>query len=377
MEGQRLRAASADAMEACANVLKHNGGGPSKALCNELQARIKALADARAAVSEEALNELRGSESVINGSRRTADGSEKTGVPGEFDRPLYAAHELGYVVELAATTVRGIAAADSRPWLARLTGRRPRGLAFGEAGAAERIAVGHLDWHSAWLQNSVRGAVGLALAVFLARLTGQQQGFWIVLGALSVLRSNALSTGATAVRALLGTVVGIVIGGAIIVGIGTNPTILWFLLPIAVFVAAFTPEVVSFVVGQAAFTVTVIILFNIIAPKGWRIGVLRIEDIALGCLASVDRRCAVLAAWRRCGARRGDVGRVRGRCRVPAGIDRVPHRTSARRHPSTIPRRAPTCGSTTRCGSTWANVARKTYRWKASPRSRTAPHASD
>ncbi len=286
MEGQRLRAASADAMQACAKVLQHNGGGPSRMLCDKLTERIQALSDARRAVSQETLNELRGSSRVTSGSGGDSI-PRGSGVPGEFDRPLYAAHELGYVVELAATTVAGIAAADSRPWLARLLGRRPKGLEFGEAEAAERIAVGHLDWHSAWLQNSVRGAVGLALAVLIARLTAQQQGFWIVLGALSVLRSNALSTGATALRALLGTVIGIFIGGGIIVGIGTDPTILWFLLPISIFVAAFTPEVISFAVGQAAFTVTVIILFNIIAPKGWQIGVLRIEDIALGCLASL------------------------------------------------------------------------------------------
>jgi uncharacterized membrane protein YccC len=30
-----------------------------------------------------------------------------------------------------------------------------------------------------------------------------------------------------------------------------------------------------------------IILFNIIAPAGWRIGVLRVEDVALGCAASL------------------------------------------------------------------------------------------
>jgi hypothetical protein len=54
--------------------------------------------------------------------------------------------------------------------------------------------------------------------------------------------------------------------------------------------------VISFLVGQAAFTVVVIILFNIIAPAGWRLGVLRIEDVALGCLASL---AAGLLFWPR------------------------------------------------------------------------------
>jgi uncharacterized membrane protein YccC len=291
-QGQRLRAACADALRSCAEVLAHGGAGPTAEGCAQLDLCISRLTDARSAVSAETLDELRGSARV-----GVVAPSEPGSISaGEFERPLYAAHELGYIVELTAVTVSSIAAADSRSWLSRLLGRRPSGLAYGEAGAAERIAAGHLDWHSVWLQNSVRGAVGLAAAVLIARISGQQQGFWIVLAALSVLRSNALSTGATVLRAILGTVVGIVIGGLLIFAIGTDPTILWILLPFAVFVAAFAPEAISFAAGQAAFTVVVIILFNIIAPLGWRIGVVRIEDIALGCLASI---AAGLLFWPR------------------------------------------------------------------------------
>ena len=152
---------------------------------------------------------------------------------------------------------------------------------------AQRVASGHLDRHSVWLQNSVRGAVGLAFAVLLARLVDAQNAFWIGLGALSVLRSNALATGATVVRALAGTVIGFAIGGAAVAVIGTNHAVLWTLLPLVIMVAASAPAVISFVAGQAAFTVFTIILFNIIAPAGWRIGVFRVEDVALGCLASL------------------------------------------------------------------------------------------
>ena len=47
------------------------------------------------------------------------------------------------------------------------------------------------------------------------------------------------------------------------------------------------PAMVSFVAGQAAFTVTVVILFNIIEPVGWRVGLTRIEDVAIGCGVSI------------------------------------------------------------------------------------------
>jgi hypothetical protein len=138
-----------------------------------------------------------------------------------------------------------------------------------------------------WLQSSIRGGVGLAVAVLIARLSGQQEGFWIVLGALSVLRSNAMTIGATAIRALVGTVIGFAIGGLLVAALGTNHAVLWSVLPLAVYIAALAPDAISFAAGQAAFTVVVIIVFNIIAPAGWRIGVLRVEDVALGCVAAL------------------------------------------------------------------------------------------
>jgi hypothetical protein len=58
--------------------------------------------------------------------------------------------------------------------------------------------------------------------------------------------------------------------------------LLWFLLPLAVFLAGVAPAVISFAGGQAAFTLTLVILFNIIQPTGWRVGLVRIEDIAIG-----------------------------------------------------------------------------------------------
>lgn len=276
-QGRRLRESSARVMAACATVLDHEGPGPTRRACTGLDERLADLQAARAAVAAETLAELRAS------AARPGDGP----VFGEFERPLYAAHELGYTVALATRTVAMIAAADSRSWWARLTGRRPD---LDEAGAvvvAQRVAAGHLDRHSVWLRNSVRGAAGLSLAVLFARLFDAQNAFWIGLGALSVLRSTALSTGATIFRALAGTAVGFVIGAAVVSVLGTGQALLWSLLPLVVLVAAYAPALRSFVAGQAAFTVFSIILFNIIAPSGWRVGVLRIEDVALGCLASL------------------------------------------------------------------------------------------
>ena len=152
----------------------------------------------------------------------------------------------------------------------------------GTLSAARERITSYLEPHSVWLHNSVRGAAGLGLAVLAARLTGVQHAFWVVLGALSVLRSNALNTGQDAVRAMAGTVAGFIVGAALLAGIGTNTTLLWFLLPLAVFLAGVAPACISFAGGQAAFTLTLVILFNIIQPAGWRVGLVRIEDVALG-----------------------------------------------------------------------------------------------
>jgi uncharacterized membrane protein YccC len=152
---------------------------------------------------------------------------------------------------------------------------------------AARLALRHASLRSVWFINSARGSLGLAAAVAIADLSNVQHGFWVVLGTLSVLRTNAGSTGATAVRALAGTAVGFVIGGALLVAIGSSSVALWVSLPLAVFVAAYAPGTAPFAVGQAAFTVVVAVLFNLLVPVGWRVGVVRVEDVAIGCAVSV------------------------------------------------------------------------------------------
>jgi uncharacterized membrane protein YccC len=153
--------------------------------------------------------------------------------------------------------------------------------------ATERLTVEHASIRSVWFQNSVRGAVGLAVAVFVAQRTGLQHGFWVVLGTLSVLRSNALGTGWSIVSALAGTGVGIIVGALLVIGIGTHEAVLWIVLPFAILLAAYAPRAISFAAGQAGFTVVLFILFNIIQPVGWRVGLVRVEDVAIGFAISL------------------------------------------------------------------------------------------
>jgi uncharacterized membrane protein YccC len=152
---------------------------------------------------------------------------------------------------------------------------------------ARRVADSHAAMNSVWLHNSLRGAAGLALAVLVARVTDAQNGFWVVLGTISVLRSSALATGRTVVQAILGTALGIVVGGAIVAAIGSDHTLIWIVLPFAIGLAAYSPRAISFAAGQAGFTIAFVILFDLLGPGGWTLGVVRIEDIAIGCLISL------------------------------------------------------------------------------------------
>ena len=151
----------------------------------------------------------------------------------------------------------------------------------------ERLALEHASMRSVWLRNSIRGAVGLAIAVYVAQRAGLQHGFWVVLGTLSVLRSNALGTGWSILSALAGTAAGIVLGALLVLAIGTHEAVLWGVLPIAVFFAAYAPRAISFAVGQAGFTVVLFVLFNLIQPVGWTVGLVRLEDVAIGFAVSL------------------------------------------------------------------------------------------
>ena len=168
----------------------------------------------------------------------------------------------------------------------------PRWLAFIRRqtvalSASGRVIAAHADVRSIWFRNSVRGAIGLSLAVFVAQLVSFEHAFWVALGTLSVLRSSALSTGATIVRALVGTVIGIIVGSLLLIAIGTNTALLWAVLPFACLLTAYAPRAISFAAGQAGFTVAILILFDLIAPGGWQVGLVRLEDVSIGFAISL------------------------------------------------------------------------------------------
>jgi hypothetical protein len=230
--------------------------------------------------------------------RAVTDSAPAPGAVADFVaslEPSFRAQELSFAAAAIAANIELTVAARRRGWWERVLGRRPEGVGSSLASAQERAGA-HVERHSVWLHNSVRGAAGLALAVLIAGEANVGHSFWVVFGTLAVLRSNALNTGQNALRAIAGTVVGFAIGGALVAAIGTSTTVYWILLPLAVAMTGLAPAAISFAAGQAAFTATMLILYNIIAPTGWRIGIARIEDVALGCAISL---VAGLLLWPR------------------------------------------------------------------------------
>jgi uncharacterized membrane protein YccC len=194
--------------------------------------------------------------------------------------------ETAHGVTQVGTSALAIAEAEQRTWRERLLGQRREGLPSTTSVARTRLAS-HFTLESVWLHNSVRGAVTLALATLVATEIGLQHAFWVVLGAMAVLRSNALATGQNALRAVLGTTVGFLIGGTIVFAGGSHDAALWALLPVAIVFAGVAPAAVSFTAGQAAFTVLVIVMYNLISPVGWKVGATRIQDVGIGCAVSL------------------------------------------------------------------------------------------
>jgi uncharacterized membrane protein YccC len=264
-------------------------------------------------VMEAAIDALRASAANLAGERRELDFDrldrardaaaealaqrikERTSTQGEIpplDAPQpsfrmrqisFAAREIG----IGALRVAGVPAPGTElgdlAWYhpARAERAAERGRSTSEA--AGRLLLQYAGPGSAWFRNSVRGAAALSAAVVIIQVATLQHSFWVVLATLQVLRSNALGTGATIFQALAGTVAGITVGGALIYAIGTNEAVLWTALPPAILLAAYAPRAISFAAGQAGFTVVVLIIFNIIVPTGWTIGLLRVEDVAIGC----------------------------------------------------------------------------------------------
>ena len=151
-----------------------------------------------------------------------------------------------------------------------------------------RILGAQWNWQAPWLRNAIRSAVGLGLGVLVLNLTGVGHGFWVLLGVISVLRYDSSGTRRFAVRAIVGTVIGVMIGVLLITTVGSNPAVLWILLPILTFIGAWAAGAVGYAYGQMAFSAMVLVALGLLTwPPRTADGIVRIEDMAIGAAVAL------------------------------------------------------------------------------------------
>jgi uncharacterized membrane protein YccC len=221
-------------------------------------------------------------------------GSDGDALAVGVDRGVLAG-EISTSVGGIVTDVRVVVGADRFPVRA---GSMSEGLDRRVEGILDRLATlasSTLSPRSVAFQNSLRLAVGLALARLLGGLLEVENGFWVLFATLSVLRTNALQTGATAVQAVLGTLLGFAVGLPLLLLIGTRGDLYLYVLPVVTLLGLLAGSI-NVVWGQAGFTLLVSVLFNLVEPVGWEIGIVRIQDVALGAATGV---VIALAAWPR------------------------------------------------------------------------------
>ena len=209
----------------------------------------------------------------------------------DHGRMLLSRRTMSATIGLTGSIIAAATVTDTRPLLDRLLGR---GLP--ETGIADRVhgtraavagLYGYLSTRSITVINSLRTGLALALAVVVTLVLPVQNGLWVALGALAVLRSSAATTRTSVVRALTGTAIGFVIGTMVIAVVGVDPLVLWMLLPLATFGSTYVLTVGSFTASQAMFTMQVLIVFNLMRPTGWQVGLIRIEDVVLGAVVGL------------------------------------------------------------------------------------------
>ncbi|MBM0275383.1 FUSC family protein [Micromonospora tarensis] len=153
----------------------------------------------------------------------------------------------------------------------------------------------HLAPRSAHLHGSLRLAVALAIARVAAGALQLTHGFWVLLATLTVLRSSAADTRTALRPAVLGTIAGALVSGAVMLVVN-QPIVYAVVLPVTLMLAFGVGRLLGPVWQQALFTVLLTVVFAQLDPGGWRLAEARLVDVLLGAVIGV---LAGVAMWPR------------------------------------------------------------------------------
>jgi uncharacterized membrane protein YccC len=156
----------------------------------------------------------------------------------------------------------------------------------------------HLTPRSVYFQGALRLAVALAAARLLAGVLDLSHGFWVLLATLTLLRTSAADTRSALRPALVGTLAGAVLAGALLV-VGAQPEVYVVALPPVMLVGFAAGPLLGPGWGQALFTLVIALVFAQIAPVNWRLAEARVLDVTVGATVGV---LIGLFAWPRGGS---------------------------------------------------------------------------
>ncbi|MGH9026256.1 MAG: FUSC family protein, partial [Acidimicrobiia bacterium] len=191
--------------------------------------------------------------------------------------------EIGAVVVVVAVNARlavglkvSVRAAAAEPGTPMFD---PRDLSV--LTVAWRRARANFTLSSVVMRNSLRLALALALARLLVGVFDLQHGFWVIFGTLTVMKSNAGGTRETVLKAVTGTAIGFAIAAVLLTAFEGSHDVWLVLMPMLLFVAMYLSGR-TVIAGQAFFTLTIVVLFRVLAPATWTLALLRLEDMAIG-----------------------------------------------------------------------------------------------
>lgn len=170
-----------------------------------------------------------------------------------------------------------------------------------------RDLASQVTLQSPWMRTALRTGVALAVAVLVVELIGLAHGFWVALGVIATLRVDGAATMRASLLAVAGTFAGALLGYILLVTEATHPVLMWIALVLVIFLAVYTQATTAYVIGQAAFSLFVIVAFSVINwPPQLKTIDDRFIDIVVGAAISA---IVALLMWPR-GVAAGLLGNV-------------------------------------------------------------------
>jgi uncharacterized membrane protein YccC len=143
------------------------------------------------------------------------------------------------------------------------------------------------------LQEAIRTAAGMGLAIVAAMVLSVDHGYWVAITTIVVLRAGVGGTLLIAVLQVAGVLIGFALS-TLILAVADVDAVLLGVLILAMFAFAFSARALGPATMIAAMTVMLVMGLNLAAPVGWEIGAVRLMDVGIGALIGL---AAAVLMW--------------------------------------------------------------------------------